>query len=78
MNHAAHMDDVQPDNGYDKNGKKINNNGGDTTDYRYDDSDKVISSTSVKIIRSQGVTNGSGDAFRVGGEVAKALGKQEP
>ncbi|KFF27909.1 RHS repeat protein [Chryseobacterium vrystaatense] len=43
------MDDMQPDNGYDKNGKKINNNGGDTTDYRYDDNGNVISSTNVKI-----------------------------
>ncbi|WP_410493579.1 RHS repeat-associated core domain-containing protein [Chryseobacterium sp. JV274] len=54
FNHVMHMDDMQPDNGYDKNGKKINNNGGDTTDYRYDDNGNVISSTSVKITHSQG------------------------
>lgn len=49
-----HMDDMQPDNGYDKNGKKINNNGGDTTDYRYDDNGNVISSTNVKISTFEG------------------------
>lgn len=48
------MDDMQPDNGYDKNGKKINNNGGDTTDYRYDDNGNVISSTNVKISTFEG------------------------
>ncbi|WP_390455546.1 hypothetical protein [Chryseobacterium sp. Alg-005] len=46
--------DDEPDNGYDKNGKKINNNGGDTTDYIYDSNGKVISSTSVKFTFSQG------------------------
>lgn len=49
-----HMDDMQPDNGYDKNGKKINNNGGDTTDYRYEDNGNVISSTNVKISTFEG------------------------
>jgi hypothetical protein len=43
-----------PDNGYDKNGKKINNNGGDTTDYLYDEKGKIIGSTSVKISTFQG------------------------
>lgn|GEM_PF-4377475 len=36
------------DNGYDENGKQINNNGGDTTDYMYDKDGNVISSTSVE------------------------------
>ncbi|KAF5295383.1 hypothetical protein FQR65_LT19906 [Abscondita terminalis] len=39
---------------YDKNGKKINDNGGNTTDYMYDDNGNVISSTSVKVTYSQG------------------------
>jgi len=42
LNHAAHSDD----NGYDKNGNQVNNNGGDTTDYLYDNGE-IISSTSV-------------------------------
>jgi len=46
LNHAMHSDD----NGYDKNGKQINKNGGDTTDYRYDDKGKIIESTNVKFI----------------------------
>ncbi|MDR6548698.1 hypothetical protein J2810_004788 [Chryseobacterium rhizosphaerae] len=58
FNFLAHKETTvvedSPDNGYDKNGKKINNNGGDKTDYRYDDNGNVISSTSVKITRSQG------------------------
>ncbi|ASW74898.1 RHS repeat-associated core domain-containing protein [Chryseobacterium piperi] len=54
FNHLAHSEDMQPDNGYDKNGKKINDNGGDTTDYLYDDQGKVIGSTSVKISNFQG------------------------
>jgi hypothetical protein len=37
-----------PDNGYDENGKQINNNGGDTTDYMYDKYGHVLSSTSVE------------------------------
>lgn len=37
-----------PDNGYDKDGKQINNNGGDTTDYRYDDNGNIIDSTPVQ------------------------------
>lgn len=49
LNHYAHMAD---DNGYDKNGNKINSNGGDTTDYRYDDNGNIIESTSVKFIGS--------------------------
>jgi hypothetical protein len=33
LNHVAHMGDDGPENGYDENGKKINNLGGDKTDY---------------------------------------------
>ena len=54
LNHAMHSGDMEPDNGYDKNGKKINDNGGNTTDYRYDDNGNIVSSTSVKITFSQG------------------------
>lgn len=58
FNYLAHKETTvvedSPDNGYDKNGNKINNNGGDKTDYKYDDNGNVISSTSVKITRSQG------------------------
>lgn len=52
LNHAMHRE--SPDNGYDKNGKKINNNGGDTTDYMYDDNGNVISSTSVSVKHTKG------------------------
>ncbi|CAA7386973.1 RHS repeat-associated core domain-containing protein [Chryseobacterium fistulae] len=54
FNHLEHRMDDSPYNGYDKNGRKINNNGGNTTDYMYDEQGKVIGSTSVKITRSQG------------------------
>ena len=47
LNHAMHQMDSPDDNGYDKNGKKINDNGGDTTDYRYDDNGNIIDSTPV-------------------------------
>lgn len=53
FNFLAHKETTiedSPDNGYDKNGKKINNNGGDTTDYKYDDNGKIIASTKVEII----------------------------
>ncbi|KAF5274468.1 hypothetical protein FQR65_LT17005 [Abscondita terminalis] len=53
LNDAMHKD-YGPDNGYDKNGKKINDNGGNTTDYMYDDNGNVMSSTSVKVTYSQG------------------------
>lgn len=32
-NETVASDKSSPDNGYDENGKKINNNGGNTTDY---------------------------------------------
>lgn len=41
--------DGSEDNGYDKSGKKINNNGGDTTDYLYEKG-KIISSKKVSCI----------------------------
>ncbi|SFD47488.1 hypothetical protein [Flavobacterium phragmitis] len=47
LNHAMHMMD---DNGYDQNGKQINNKGGDTTDYLYDEKGNIIESTNVKFI----------------------------
>ncbi|AZI21442.1 RHS repeat-associated core domain-containing protein [Chryseobacterium taklimakanense] len=53
LNHAMHSGDMEPDNGYDKNGNKINDNGGDTTDYVYENG-KIVSSTSVKTSYSQG------------------------
>ena len=43
---AQEEDEDSPDNGYDENGNKINDKGGDTTDYLYRDG-KIISSTSV-------------------------------
>ncbi len=54
LNHVAHSGDMEPDNGYDKNGKKINNDGGDMTDYIYDDKGNVISHTSVTISTTHG------------------------
>lgn len=47
LNHAMHPMD---DNGYDQNGKQINNKGGDTTDYLYDNKGNIIESTNVKFI----------------------------
>ena len=38
---------ASPPNAYDRDGNKINNNGGDVTDYMYDEDGGVISSTSV-------------------------------
>ena len=38
---------MHDDNGYDKNGKKINDNGGDTTDYLYDENLNIIDSRNV-------------------------------
>jgi YD repeat-containing protein len=35
------------DNGYNEKGEKINDNGGDTTDYKYDKDGNIISSTAV-------------------------------
>ncbi|TBX68333.1 hypothetical protein EZL74_08460 [Flavobacterium silvisoli] len=49
---AGFNDLMHDDNGYDKNGKQINNNGGNTTDYLYDSNGKIISSTSVEYIGS--------------------------
>ncbi len=58
FNFLAHKESTvveeSPDNGYDKNGNKINSNGGDRTDYKYDDNGKVISSTNVSISTYQG------------------------
>ena len=50
-NETMASDESSPDNGYDENGKKINNNGGNTTDYLYDKNGNVISSTDVKRVR---------------------------
>jgi hypothetical protein len=51
LNHVMHLND---DNGYDQNGKKVNNKGGDKTDYLYDANGNEIASTSVKISFTQG------------------------
>lgn len=51
LNDAMHNEideDAAPDNGYDENGKKISNKGGNQTDYLYSDG-KIVSSTSVEI-----------------------------
>ena len=47
LNHAMHQMDSEDDNGYDKNGKQINNNGGDKTDTMYNDDGSVFSTTKV-------------------------------
>lgn len=53
FNHAAHrMGDN--DDGFDKKGNKVNNNGGDTTDYLYDDSGKIVETKKVNIIENSG------------------------
>jgi hypothetical protein len=46
LNHAMHSGD---DNGYDTDGNKVNNKGGDETDYLYDDNGKIIKTTSVSL-----------------------------
>jgi hypothetical protein len=48
LNHASHGDD----NGYDKNGNKINDNGGDEIDYLYDDLGNITDSKLVQISQS--------------------------
>ena len=68
LNHVAHQTDG--DNGYDKNGKQINNNGGDTTDYRYDDSGNITGSTSVFEQGSGSRTLFRGYGFKINGELA--------
>jgi|GEM_PF-6268054 len=76
FNHGMHMGEMQPDNGYDKNGKKINNDGGDKTDYIYDDNGKVTSSTNVKISTFEGgevSSNIEGYGYRIRG-IAKGGG----
>jgi hypothetical protein len=50
LNHAMHQMDGSNDNGYDKNGKKINDKGGDKTDYIYNDDGSIFSSTTVENI----------------------------
>ncbi|QOR73761.1 hypothetical protein IMZ16_09660 [Cruoricaptor ignavus] len=54
LNHAMHLGDSPNDNGYDENGKKVSNKGGDRTDYLYDKNGNEIASTSVKVTFSQG------------------------
>ncbi|RUT71684.1 hypothetical protein D0817_03085 [Flavobacterium cupreum] len=58
LNHVMHQMDSPDDNGYDENGKQINNKGGDTTDYMYDKDGNIISSTSV---RFKGAISSSGE-----------------
>ncbi|MEM9687285.1 MAG: RHS repeat-associated core domain-containing protein, partial [Bacteroidota bacterium] len=48
LNHAFHRND----NGYDKNGNKINDKGGDEIDYLYDDDGNIIASTAVELRQS--------------------------
>ena len=54
LNHAMHSADMEPDNGYDENGKKVSNKGGDKTDFFYDKNGNEIASTSVNVTFSQG------------------------
>lgn len=60
LNHAMHSS--SDDNGYDENGNKISNKGGDKTDYLYDKNGKEIGSTPVQI---RGVSQG--EYIRLGG-----------
>jgi RHS repeat-associated protein len=46
LNHAMHQMDGPDDNGYDENGNKVNDKGGDDTDYLYRDG-KIIGSKKV-------------------------------
>lgn len=41
LNHTLHSENMEPDNGYDKNGKQIINNGEDTTGCKYDEKQNV-------------------------------------
>ena len=47
LNHVAHSTLEGDDNGYDKDGNKINDNGGDFTDYLYDENGNIIESKFV-------------------------------
>lgn len=49
LNHAMHeMLYGEDDNGYNRKGERINNEGGNVTDYLYDDDGNMISTTSVE------------------------------
>ena len=60
---AQEEDEDSPNNGYDENGNKINDKGGDTTDYLYRDG-KIISSTSVSYRTVAGNGNLRGYGFK--------------
>lgn len=57
LNHSFHKED----NGYDQNGNEINKNGGDTTDYLYDNEGNITDSTPVKF---RGAIPSSGGPLR--------------
>lgn len=54
LNHALHSGDGK---GYELKGNKVNDKGGDTTDYMHDKDGNSISSTSVEF---KGAISGSG------------------
>lgn len=56
LNHVLHAGD---DNGCDREGRKVDNRGGDTIDYMYDDNGNIISSTPVQNSYSQFPSGGS-------------------
>ena len=77
---AQEEDEDSPDNGYDENGNKINDNGGDTTDYLYRDG-KIISSTSVsyRTVAGNGSLRGYGfKGFRMASGYAESMEFSSP
>jgi RHS repeat-associated protein len=74
------QEEDSPDNGYDENGNKINDNGGDTTDYLYRDG-KIISSTSVSYssVAGNGSLRGYGfKGFRMASGHAESMEFSSP
>jgi len=70
LNHAMHSGDMEPDNGYDENGKKINDLGGDKTDYILrknpfgGDSYQILDEVNVRH-SSNGYSDSEGYGYRV-------------
>ena len=68
LNHAMHKGDGGDDNGYDKNGKKINDNGGETIDYKYDEDGTIIDSyytSTCDVVDNPGTYIKSGNTITV-------------
>jgi len=58
------------DNGYDEKGNKINNNGGDTTDYKYNSNGEIVGSTAVLETGNGSRTLARGYGYKANGEYA--------